>query len=195
MKKALLLVSILFISVVSTACINKFAVQELNNKAKSYIEQGDYENAIERLKSSADLDGSVFETHYNLAVAYTQAEDYQNAINSFRKAIELNPEFSDAYYSLAVAEEDFSIDLAKGVLTIDENGAVVRVDEETLQKQDKITLSDTAKQMINDLLSDAVNNYNLYLEKGQNLQDGDEVRQKIQKLIEEQNKNQQNTEG
>ena len=89
MKKALILVSVLFISVVSTACINKFAVQELNNKAKSYIEQGDYQNAIERLKSSVDLDESVFETHYNLAVAYTQAEDYANAIESFKKAIEL----------------------------------------------------------------------------------------------------------
>ena len=87
MKKALLLVSVLFISVVSTACINKFAVQELNNKAKGYIEQGDYTNAIERLKSSVDLDNNVFETHYNLAVAYTQAEDYVNAINSFKKAI------------------------------------------------------------------------------------------------------------
>ena len=163
MKKALLLVSILFISVVSTACINKFAVQELNNKAKGYIEQGDYENAIERLKSSVDLDDTVFETHYNLAVAYTQAEDYSNAIESFRKAIELNPEFADAYYSLAVAEEDYSIDLAKGVLTLDDSGKPVKVDEETLAKQEKINLSEPVQKMVNELLADAVNNYNLYL--------------------------------
>ena len=195
MKKALLLVSILFISVVSTACINKFAVQELNNKAKGYIEQGDYENAIERLKSSADLDDTVFETHYNLAVAYTQAEDYNNAINSFRKAIELNPDFADAYYSLAVAEEDFSIDLAKGALTLDENGAVVKVDDETLMKQEKITLSELVQKMINDLLADAVSNYNLYLSKGVNLNDEDEVKQKIQKLLEEQEQNQNNNKG
>ncbi len=195
MKKALLLVSILFISVVSTACINKFAVQELNNKAKGYIEQGDYENAIERLKSSADLDDTVFETHYNLAVAYTQAEDYNNAINSFRKAIELNPDFADAYYSLAVAEEDFSIDLAKGALTLDENGAVVKVDDETLMKQEKVVLSDAVQKMINDLLADAVSNYNLYLAKGVNLNDEDEVKQKIQKLLDEQAQNQNNNKG
>ncbi len=193
MKKALLLVSILFISVVSTACINKFAVQELNNKAKGYIEQGDYENAIERLKSSVDLDDTVFETHYNLAVAYTQAEDYSNAIESFRKAIELNPEFADAYYSLAVAEEDYSIDLAKGVLTLDDSGKPVKVDEETLAKQEKINLSEPVQKMVNELLADAVNNYNLYLEKASNVQDGDEVREKIQKLLEEQQ--QQKTEG
>ncbi len=195
MKKALLLVSILFISVVSTACINKFAVQELNNKAKGYIEQGDYENAIERLKSSADLDDTVFETHYNLAVAYTQVEDYNNAINSFRKAIELNPDFADAYYSLAVAEEDFSIDLAKGALTLDENGAVVKVDDETLIKQEKVVLSDAVQKMINDLLADAVSNYNLYLAKGVNLNDEDEVKQKIQKLLDEQAQNQNNNKG
>lgn len=195
MKKALLLVSILFISVVSTACINKFAVQELNNKAKGYIEQGDYENAIERLKSSADLDDTVFETHYNLAVAYTQAEDYNNAINSFRKAIELNPDFADAYYSLAVAEEDFSIDLAKGALTLDENGAVVKVDDETLMKQEKVVLSDAVQKMINDLLADAVSNYNLYLAKGVNLNDEDEVKQKIKKLLDEQAQNQNNNKG
>ena len=193
MKKALLLVSILFISVVSTACINKFAVQELNNKAKGYIEQGDYENAIERLKSSVDLDDTVFETHYNLAVAYTQAEDYSNAIESFRKAIELNPEFADAYYSLAVAEEDYSIDLAKGVLTLDDSGKPVKVDEETLAKQEKINLSEPVQKMVNELLADAVNNYNLYLEKASNVQDGDEVREKIHKLLEEQQ--QQKTEG
>ena len=185
MKKALLLVSVLFISVVSTACINKFAVQELNNKAKGYIEQGDYENAIERLKSSVDLDASVFETHYNLAVAYTQAEDYENAIASFSKAIELNPDFADAYYSLAVAEEDFSVDLAKGVLTLDENGKPVKVDEETLMKQDKITLSPQVQAKINELLTDAVKNYNLYLEKGSDIQDGNEVKEKIDRLNEE----------
>ncbi len=189
MKKALLLVSVLFISVVSTACINKFAVQELNNKAKGYIEQGDYTNAIERLKSSVDLDNNVFETHYNLAVAYTQAEDYVNAINSFKKAIELNPDYADAYYSLAVAEEDFSVDLAKGVLTLDEGGNPVKVDEETLMKQEKITLSPQVQAKINELLADAVNNYAIYLKKGTDVQDGDEVKEKIERLNQEMSDN------
>ena len=87
MKKAFLLATILFISVISTACINNFAVQELNNKAQDFMEKGDYASAIERLKSSVDLDGSIFETQYNLAVAYTKAEDYANAIKSYNDAI------------------------------------------------------------------------------------------------------------
>lgn len=186
MKKALLLVSVLFISVVSTACINKFAVQELNNKAMTYIEKGDYQNAIERLKSSVDLDDTVFESHYNLAVAYTQAEDYQNAINSYKKAIELNPDYQDAYYSLAVAEEDFSIDLAKGILTLDESGNPVKVDEEELAKLDKITLSPQVQNKINELLADAVANYQLYLDKGIEISDEDDVKAKIEQLVSEQ---------
>ena len=190
MKKALLLVSVLFISVVSTACINKFAVQELNNKAKGYIEQGDYQNAIERLKSSVDLDDTVFETHYNLAVAYTQAEDYPNAIASYKKAIEINPDFADAYYSLAVAEEDFSVDLAKGVLKLDENGNPVKVDEKELEKQEKITITPEAEKLINDLLTEAVDNYTIYLQKGADIQDGDEVKEKIERLNEEKAGNQ-----
>ena len=92
MKKAILLVCILSISVITTACINSFAVQELNSKAMGYMEQGNYPEAIERLKSSIDLDGSVFESHYNLAVAYTKSEDYVNAMKSYQKAISLNPD-------------------------------------------------------------------------------------------------------
>ena len=61
--------------------INNLAVQDLNNKAKSFMEQGDYNQAIERLKSSLDLDSSIFETHYNLAVAYTQNQDYVNRVD------------------------------------------------------------------------------------------------------------------
>ena len=81
MKKVVLIASILFVAVASTACINNLAVQDLNNKAKVYADKGDYTQAIERLKSSIDLEPSIFETHYNLAVVYTQAEDYVNAVS------------------------------------------------------------------------------------------------------------------
>ena len=92
MKKVLLIASVLFVAVVSTACINNLAVQDLNNKAKMYADKGDYTQAIERLKSSIDLDPSVFETHYNLAVVYTQAEDYINAVEEYKKEYERSRE-------------------------------------------------------------------------------------------------------
>ena len=189
MKKALLLVSILFISVVSTACINNFAVQELNNKAKAFIDQGDYTNAIERLKSSIDLDDTVFESHYNLAVAYTAADDYPNAIETYENADALNPDFADAYYSLAVAEEDYAADLAKGELKLDNAGQPVKVKEEEIPDIDKLVLTPETLKLIDTLLEDAVKQYGLYLQKGVDIKDGDDVRQKIDELNLERTKN------
>lgn len=181
MKKALLLVCILFVSVISTACINNFAVQELNSKAKLYLEEGDYNAAIERLKSSIDLDDSIFETHYNLAVAYTQAEDYANAIDAFKKAIDINPEFADSYYSLAVAQGNLAVDLYKGTVRINENGELYLPKEEDLS-EDEYKPSESVLNMINHLKADAVNNYKIYLEKVPDSQDADDVKAKIEEL-------------
>lgn len=192
MKKAILLVSILFISVVSTACINNFAVQELNNKAKTFIDKGDYESAIERLKSSVDLDASVFETHYNLAVAYTQAEDYQNAFDSYKKAIELKPDFADAYYSIAVAEENYIGALQKGVYTLDLAENPVKTDEKTLEKvaedNKKVELTPAVEKLIAELYTDAAKNYSMYLQTGTDLKDKDEVQARIDGINLELNK-------
>ena len=89
-----------------------------------------------------------------------------------------------------MAEEDFSVDLAKGVLKLDENGNPVKVDEKELEKQEKITITPDAEKLINDLLTEAVNNYTIYLQKGADIQDGEEVKEKIERLNEEKAGNQ-----
>lgn len=182
MKKALLLASILFVSVMSTACINNFAVQELNSKAKVYMEEGDYKSAIERLKSSIDLDSTIFETHYNLAVAYTQAEDYANAIEAFKSAIKLNPDMPDSYYSLAVAEENLTVDLKRGAVRLDENGHIYSPNSEILLNEEKYEPDDAALQMIKSVKEDALKNYQTYLEKAPQSSDAEEVKKKIETL-------------
>ena len=188
MKKALLLVSILSISVFSTACINNFAVQELNNKAKVSLEQGDYQTAIERLKSSIDLDDSVFESHYNLAVAYTQGEDYLKAISSYKKAIELKPDFPDAYYSLAVAQESLATAVDSGEVIVSENGQLEKVLQDTqsdVEDADISTVKMVSPAAVNaeiQLLTDAVANYNKYLEIAQNPDDAEAVSDKVKAL-------------
>ena len=63
MQKLLSILLLLFISVITTACINNFAVQELNNKAKEYLDKGDTQTAICRFKSSLDLDNTIYETY------------------------------------------------------------------------------------------------------------------------------------
>lgn len=183
MKKAFLLASILFISVISTACINNFAVQELNNKAKDFMDKGDYVSAIERLKSSVDLDGSVFETQYNLAVAYTKAEDYSNAIKTYAAAIKLNPDFADAYYSLAVCEENLAKDIISGAVKVNDDGTIEKVEEIDNEAEEvKVVLSDRAKETLGILLNDAISDYGLYQDKSNEPDDRAFVDRKVKEL-------------
>ncbi len=188
MKKAFLLESILFISVISTACINNFAVQELNNKAKDFMDKGDYVSAIERLKSSVDLDGSVFETQYNLAVAYTKAEDYQNAVKTYNEVLKLNADYADAYYSLAVCEENLAKDIISGELSVDENGEIRKADNSEVEideKADKKALSEEAKTAVKDNLNNALSDYKIYIDKtSENTEDVEEHIKEVQNLLE-----------
>lgn len=181
MKKAFLLVVILFVSVISTACINNLAVQELNTKAKSYLEKGDFENAISRLKSSIDLDSTIFETHYNLGIAYTQAEKYPEAVETFKNAIKLKPDFADTYYSLAVAQENY----AKGII----DGSIKEKEEKTKsevknldEEKADVKLTKEEKAQVAQLFNDAITSYNTYLEKGKDIEDKKDVEDKIEYL-------------
>lgn len=186
MKKALLLVSILFISVLTTACINNLAVQELNNKAAVFMEEGNYTEAIERLKSSIDLDSSLYESHYNLAIAYTKAEDYQNAITAYEKTIELKPDFADAYYGVAVVQEDLIADLNVGRLRVNDEGNLEKVDPNDTPQDDMedkaFIVSDKTKEYINSLTEAAIRNYEIYLAKNPSAPDADDIREHIKDL-------------
>ncbi len=182
MKKALLLVSILFIPVLTTACINNLAVQELNNKAAAFMEQGNYQEAIERLKSSIDLDSSLYESHYNLAVAYAKAEDYANAISSYEKTLQLNPDFADAYYSLAVAQEDLASDISSCSMSVDDEGNLEKQEINDINEDKACNLSANSKKFADELVKGAVNNYQVYLEKNASAQDREEVENHINDL-------------
>lgn len=188
MKKVLLLVSILFVAVVSTACINNLAVQDLNNKAQSFMEKGDYTQAIERLKSSIDLDPSIFETHYNLAIAYTKAEDYANAMEELKKVQELKPNFPDVYYSLATAQNNLAVDMTqlKVRMNIDDTLFTPKSEESsTMELSDKLT--DKEKKLISELYDSAAANYEKYLELNPNAEDKADVQAQLEKIKEAQN--------
>lgn len=180
MKRVLLVAGVLFISVVSTACINNFAVQELNTKAKTFIENGDYTSAVERLKSSIDLDPSAFESYYNLAVAYTKLEDYSNAFENYKKVIELKSDFADGYYSLAVCEENLISDLEDGDVVLDDNGKLLKAEDKKLKK-----MSETEHNFLNGLKVDAVTNYEKYLSLTPQAEDKNDVLERISILTKE----------
>lgn len=183
MKKAFLLVIVLFVSVISTACINNFAVQELNSKAKVYLDNGDYDNAISRLKSSIDLDSTIFETHYNLGIAYTQAEKYPEAVETFQNAIKLKPNFADTYYSLGVAQENYAKGIIDGSLKNNKKNESENEDSAAVPSNNQLTNDEKAQ--VEKLLNDSLASYSTYLEKGKEIQDKQEVEEKIEYLKKE----------
>ena len=187
MKRAILIVTVLFIAVISTACINNFAVQELNNKAKIYLENGDYDAAINRLQSSIDLDSTIFETHYNLGVAYIKNKQYKKAIEALSKALDLNPEYADSYYSLAVAQESYAQELLDAnsetsTVTSEDNDDVedVKVDEDI-----KKMSAEQRKLTAIELYTNAVASYKKYLLKSNDAKDSEDINNQIKSIEEE----------
>lgn len=182
MKKVVLLITILFVSVISTACINNIAVQELNNKAKEYMANGETEKAICRLRSSIDLDTSIFETHYNLGVALISVNENKEAQESLENAIKLKPDFADSYYSLAVALENQADDIVNGSAKEEKDADDKDSDVTDASVTKKKELSDTEKIQIVELLNESVENYNKYLTKKPDAQDKDKVAEQIEYL-------------
>ena len=182
MKKVILVASILFVAVASTACINNLAVQDLNNKAKMYADKGDYTQAIERLKSGIDLDPSFYETHYNLAVVYTKAEDYLNATEEFKKVIEMKPNNADSYYSLATAQNNLAVDMTQGRVRMNVDDILYTPKADEIDFSEKYELSEKEQDYINGLYNDAMANYQKYLELNPNASDKDTVEKQIEAI-------------
>ncbi len=182
MKKIVLLITILFISVLTTACINNLAVQELNNKAKEYINNGDTETAICRLKSSLDLDSNMYETHYNLAVAYIASKNYEEAIKSLEQVRKLNPDFADTYYSIAVVREEEGYAIINGESIEPQQVDGENVEEAAPVIAEKKELTQEDKKLICDKFTEAIQYYNEYLTKKLDATDKNEVNEKINLL-------------
>lgn len=86
MKKILLFLLILMVGVFCSACINTYAINQLNKIGMEYYEKGDFDSAVARLESSVDLDGEVYESRYNLAVVYVGANKCDKALEQIELA-------------------------------------------------------------------------------------------------------------
>ena len=178
MKKALMIASVLFIAVVSTACINNMAVQELNNKAAEYMQKGDYESAMNRLQASLDLDSTMYETYYNLGVAAINANKYEKAIEALEGGIKIKPDYADFYYSLGLAQTSLAdeiIENSEKELSEGEKNA------EIVNTEPKKELSDEDKAKVADLKKQAAENLTKYLDMNPNGED----KQTVEELIKE----------
>lgn len=182
MKKALVIASILLVAVVSTACINNIAVRDLNNKAQEYMAKGEYGEAIEHLKSSIDLDSTVFESHYNLGIAYTQNEDYINAEKEFQKSLEIKPNTADVFYSLATAQNNLAADIEQGTVRLNTDGTLYKPKADEVDFSQKYKMNEQEQKYAQDYTQAAIANYQKYLELKPNAKDKDKVQKQIEDL-------------
>lgn len=180
MKKAIFIVTILFVAVISTACINNMAVQELNNAAKTYMDKGDYITAINRLESSIELDDTIYETHYNLGVAYINAKQYDKAVEALNRALQLNSKYANTYYTLAVAQEkqaDALVSAEDAETSIDANNKIVSDPSDMYKNAPKAV----KEQMIEGYLT-SIDNYKKYLDLVNSPQREEEVNAHLKEM-------------
>ena len=181
MRKLTLFLAILFVSVLCSACINNIAIQELNNKAQEFMQKGDFQSAISRLESSVDLDGTVFETRYNLGVAYISAQEFKKAQEQLNEAIKIKPDFADSYYSLAVAQESDALKILE-----DDEDDETNVEVEVVEDDDEFSnlknISEQDAKYLVEMLGNAINSYKKYLELKPDTNDKGEVETQISYL-------------
>ena len=157
MKKALMIVSVLIVAVISTACINNMAVQELNNKAAEYMQKGDYESAMNRLQASLDLDSTMYETYYNLGIAAINAQKYDKAIEALEGGIKVKADFADSYYSLGIAQNSFADEILDNdsdeVSDTERNAEINKADDaqKEISAEDKAKVEELKKQALDNL--------------------------------------------
>ncbi len=189
MKKLTLFLAILFVSVLCSACINNIAIEELNNKAQEYMQKGDFQSAICRLESSVDLDGTVFETRYNLGVAYISAQDFKKAQEQLSEAIKIKPDYADSYYSLAVAQESDALQILEDETSNDSDIQVEVVsDDNSDEFSDLKNINVQEASELVEKLNKAIASYNKYLELKPQTNDKDDILSQINYLQDTANK-------
>lgn len=178
MKKALMIASVLIVAVISTACINNMAVQELNNKAAEYMQKGDYESAMNRLQASLDLDSTMYETYYNLGVAAINAQKYDKAIEALENGIKIKSDFAEFYYSLGIAQNNMADEiLDENETSDDENNADVKKSEKVSKE-----ISAEDKSKVEELKKQALDNLKKYYSMNSNAQDKEDVEKLIAEI-------------
>ena len=173
MKKIFVLLFIMSIGVITSSCVNMFAVKELNESAVEYINKGDYESAIARLESSVDLDGNSYETRYNLAYTYLKADKCDKALENIDIALKLaKTESPSAYYTKAVTLVCLAENIYKKT---DENG-----EKETIEYKDADIKLQMEEKFVNYLMQ-ANENYSRYLELAPDAKDAKEIQAEIER--------------
>lgn len=146
----------LFLGVLCCACVNTVAVHELNHKASQYLEEGNVNAAIARLEASVDLDGSVYESRYNLASAYMTNGQCENALEHITAALELKKNEPVVYYTHGVA-------------------SLCVADKISEKQKEGIALSDMEQNKVNELIKNANASFDKYVSLAPGAEDAQAV--------------------
>ena len=170
MRRILLLLVILTIAVFCSACINNYAVQQLNQKAKKYSDQGDLASAASRLESSVDLDGNVFESRFNLAVTYIDMRQCEKALEQINAAMAISSKDAAVYYVNGMANSCLA---DKITYDTDEKGTRIKREYEGAEAYSK------AREYVQ-YLKDANSAFSKYLELAPVTDQTKEIAQRIE---------------
>jgi len=75
-------------------------------KGVDYINQGDYQRAIEEFNRVISIDSEYVDAYCGIGIAYLNQKKYKEAIEAFEKATVLGPDKPIAYYLLGKAYEE-----------------------------------------------------------------------------------------
>lgn len=75
-------------------------------KGVDYINQGDYQQAIEEFNRVINIDSEYVDAYCGIGIAYLNQKKYKEAIEAFEKATALDPDKPTAYYLLGKAYEE-----------------------------------------------------------------------------------------
>ena len=75
-------------------------------KGVDYINQGDYQQAIEEFNQVLNIDSEYVDAYCGIGIAHLYQKKYREAIETLEKAIALNPDKAIAYYLLGKAYKE-----------------------------------------------------------------------------------------
>lgn len=75
-------------------------------KGVDYINQGDYQQAIEEFNRVISIDSEYVDAYCGIGIAYLNQKNYEKAIEAFEKTTALDPDNAIAYYLLGKAYEE-----------------------------------------------------------------------------------------
>ncbi len=92
----------MWLLIVTTLIALPSAADEAYHQAKSNIESGHIDLALEQLKRAVQRDTNDYQAWFLLGVAYTRGQQFHQAMESFQRVIEINPKLAEPHYNLAV---------------------------------------------------------------------------------------------